>query len=271
MIHHTVQGVAVPAIGFGTFRLPGEACREGVEHALDLGYRHIDTAQGYYNEEYVGEALARSSVPREDIFLVSKVMPDNFAGDTAASSTRESLRKLGTDYVDLMLLHWPNPEVPLEQPLESLARLQREGAVRHIGVSNFAPSLLERAAAVTELFCNQVEYHPYLSQRALIDLAHRKDLLLTAYCPIARGKVLDDPVLQEIGARYGKSPTQVALRWLVQQEGVAAIPKSAQARRRSENFDVFDFELSGEEMQAIHRLDREERLVDGPAGMVWER
>jgi len=271
MLHHNVQGVDVPALGFGTFRLPGEDCREGVEHALGIGYRHIDTAQGYHNEEYVGEALRRSDVAREDIFLVSKVAPDNFAGDGAATSTRASLRKLGTDYVDLMLLHWPDPDVPLAEPLESLAGLQREGAVRHIGVSNFPPSMVERAAEVTKLFCNQVEYHPFLSQTALIEQARANEMLLTAYCPIARGKVLDDPALRDIGAKYGKSPAQVSLRWLVQQDGVAAIPKSAHAQRRMDNFDIFDFELVPDEMQAIFQLDREERLVAGPAGLDWER
>ena len=271
MIHHTIQGTSVPALGFGTFRLPGEACREGVEHALEIGYRHIDTAQGYHNEEYVGEALRRAGVARDEIFLVSKVSPDNFAKDLANTSTLESLRKLRTDYVDLMLLHWPNPEVPLEEPLTSLARLQREGAVRHIGVSNFPPSMVERARGVTELFCNQVEYHPYLSQSALLDQARQHDLLLTAYCPIARGKVLDDPVLRDIGAKYGKTPAQVTLRWLVQQEHVAAIPKSAHAQRRIDNAAIFDFELTGEEMQAVFALDREERLVDPAGGPDWER
>jgi diketogulonate reductase-like aldo/keto reductase len=271
MIHPTIQGTSVPALGFGTFRLPGDDCREGVEHALGIGYRHIDTAQGYRNEEFVGEGLRRAGVPREDIFLVSKVAPDNFAGDGAATSTLESLRKLGTDYVDLMLLHWPNPDVPLEEPLTSLARLQREGAVRHIGVSNFPPSLVEQAQAVTHLFCNQVEYHPYLSQTALLKQARQHDMLLTAYCPIARGKVLQDPVLRDIGARYGKNPAQVTLRWLVQQERVAAIPKSAHAQRRIDNFDIFDFELDDDEMKAVFALDREERLVDPAIAPDWER
>lgn len=271
MIHATIQGVAVPALGFGTFRLPGEACREGVEHALALGYRHIDTAQGYDNEAFVGEAIERSGVARDAIFLVSKVSPRNFAGDLAATTTLESLRKLRTDHVDLMLLHWPNPEVPLEEPLAALARLQREGAVRHIGVSNFSPSMVEAALGVTPLFCNQVEYHPYLSQTTLIDQARRHDMMLTAYCPIARGKVLDDPVLSDIATRHGKSPAQVTLRWLVQQDHVAAIPKSAHAQRRADNFDIFDFELDDDEMRAIDALDREERLVDPPGGPDWER
>ncbi len=271
MIHPTVQGTSVPALGFGTFRLPGDDCREGVEHALEIGYRHIDTAQGYHNEEFVGEGLRRAGVSREDIFLVSKVSPDNYAEDRAGTSTLESLRKLGTDYVDLMLLHWPNPDVPLEEPLTSLARLQREGAVRHIGVSNFPPSLVEQARGVTTLYCNQVEYHPYLSQTKLLKQARKHDLLLTAYCPIARGKVLQDPVLRDIGAKYGKTPAQVTLRWLVQQERVAAIPKSAHAQRRIDNFDIFDFELTADEMKAVFALDRDERLVDPAGGPDWER
>jgi len=271
VIHHTVRGAEVPALGFGTFRLPGEDCREGVEHALAIGYRHIDTAQGYHNEEFVGEAIQRSGVPRDEIFLVSKVTPENFAQDLATTSTRESLRKLRTDYVDLMLLHWPNPGVSLEQPLASLARLKREGAVRHIGVSNFPPSMVEQALGVTELFCNQVEYHPYLSQTTLLEQTREHDLLLTAYCPIARGKVLEDTLLSDIGARYGKTPAQVTLRWLIQQQRVAAIPKSAHAQRRIDNFDVFDFELTDEEMQAVFALDREQRLVDPANGPDWER
>ncbi len=271
MIHHTIQGTRVPALGFGTWRLDGEACREGVEHALALGYRHIDTAQGYANEERVGAALERSGVRREDIFLVSKVRPSNFAGDAAERSTRESLGALRTEYVDLMLLHWPELSVPLEQPLGALARLQAEGRVRHIGVSNFPPSLVARAAEITPLFCNQVEYHPYLSQTRLLAEAEVRDMLLTAYCPIARGRVLTDPVLRDIGERHAKTPAQVALRWLVQQPRVAAIPKSSSAARREENLDLFDFELSDDEVDAIFALDREERLVDPADGPDWER
>lgn len=271
MLERIVQGVRVPALGFGTFRLKGASCRESVADALRIGYRHLDTAQGYENEAEVGAGIRDASVPREQIFLVSKVRPSNFARGVARRSTLESLRALGSDYVDLMLLHWPWQAVPLEEPLLDLADLQREGAVRHIGVSNFPPSWLERANRITRIFCNQVEYHPLLSQRRLLDLAEQHDLLLTAYRPLAGGKLPGEAVLRELAEHHGKSPEQVTLRWLVQQERVAAIPKSADASRRAQNFDIWDFELSSEEMARIHMLDRGERQVNPDHAPDWER
>ncbi len=271
MIHREIQGTRVPALGFGTWQLEGDACRDGVAHALALGYRHIDTAQGYDNEAYVGQALATSGVPRDELFLVTKLMPSNFRADDAIRSGKESLAKLRTGYVDLLLLHWPNPDVPVEETLGALRVLQDEGLVRHLGVSNFPPSLAARANAAQRIFANQVEYHPYLHQRALRAQAEELDLLLTAYSPIAKGAVLRDPVLQEIGATHGKTPVQVTLRWLLQQDRVAAIPKAASAEHREANLDVFDFELSPEEMTRIHDLEREERIVDPAGGPDWER
>ena len=180
MIHREIQGTRVPALGFGTWQLEGDACRDGVAHALALGYRHIDTAQGYDNEAYVGQALATSGVPRDELFLVTKLMPSNFRADDAIRSGKESLAKLRTGYVDLLLLHWPNPDVPVEETLGALRVLQDEGLVRHLGVSNFPPSLAARANAAQRIFANQVEYHPYLHQRALRAQAEELDLLLTA-------------------------------------------------------------------------------------------
>lgn len=254
MKHQTIQGVQVPALGLGTWEFTGDACTEGVAHALSLGYRHIDTAQGYGNEAQVGEGLAKSGVPRDEIFLVTKVKPDNFARDKALASSRESLRQLRTDYVDLLLLHWPNPEVPLAETLGALKELQDAGAVRHLGVSNFSPSLVEEAREHADIFANQVEYHPYLSQDALLEQARAQDYMLTAYSPLARGKILDDTTLEEIGEAHGKSPAQVALRWLVQQDHVVAIPKASSAQKRESNLDIFDFELSDGEMTKIRAL-----------------
>lgn len=271
MIHREIQGTRVPALGFGTWRLEGDACRDAVEHALALGYRHIDTAQGYGNEDRVGAALAASGVPRDDIFLVTKVMPSNFRAEAAIRSTKESLAKLRTDYVDLLLLHWPDPGVPVEETLGALRVLQDEGRVRHLGVSNFPPSLAARANAAQRIFANQVEYHPFLHQRRLRAQAEELDLLLTAYSPVAKGAVLRDPVLQGIGAAHGKTPAQVTLRWLLQQDRVAAIPKAASAEHREANLDIFDFALSPEEMTRIHDLEREQRIVDPAGGPAWER
>ena len=259
----------MPALGLGTWELRGDACARAVEHALELGYRHIDTAQGYANEAEVGAGLRRSGVPREEVFLTTKVRPRHFRHDDLLRSTEESLAALGVDDVDLLLLHWPNPEVPLEETLRALHEARERGLARHVGVSNFPPSLLLRALAAGPTLTDQVEYHPFLAQGKLLALAEAHDVLLTAYSPVARGRVLDDSTLREIGERHGKGPAQVALRWLLQQPRVVAIPKAASPENQAANLDVFDFELDDEEMRRIFGLARGERLVDDPA-MDWE-
>jgi diketogulonate reductase-like aldo/keto reductase len=266
-----IRGERVPKLGFGTWQLRGRECSESVQDALELGYRHIDTAQGYDNEELVGEGIRRSGVDRDDIFLVTKVQPSNFRRKDAQASTRESLRKLGTDYVDLLLLHWPNPDVPLSETLTALAELKDEGAVKHIGVSNFPPSMVLEAREFTPIFANQVEYHPYLGQPKLTEQAVELDYMLTAYSPLAKGKIPGDPKLADIGEAHGKSAAQVALRWLIQQDHVATIPKAASAEHRRGNLEIFDFELSSEEMQQIHDMNRNDRLIDPAGGPDWER
>ncbi|NBC01044.1 MAG: aldo/keto reductase [Bacteroidetes bacterium] len=272
MIDRTIQQTSVPALGFGTYQLRGTACREAVADALTLGYRHIDTAQAYRNEAEVGAALATSDVPRDDLFVTTKVWVDHLEPDTARRTTTQSLRDLQLDYVDLLLIHWPNEDAaPLEATLDALDALKDEGKTRHIGVSNFTPTLLQRAIDHTTLFCHQVEYHPFLSQDALLAQARSHDLLLTAYTPLARGEVLASGRLQAIGERHGKTPAQVTLRWLVQQEQVAAIPKASSAQHRKENIDIFDFSLSDEEMRAIHTLAAGQRLVDPAFAPNWER
>jgi 2,5-diketo-D-gluconate reductase B len=223
---------------------------------LVLGYRHIDTAQIYGNEEQVGQGIQNARVDREKIFLVTKVWTNNFSYKRTIESTRESLRKLGTDYVDLLLMHWPNPSVPLEETLGAMTELQNEGSMRHVGVSNFSPSMVEEAARHATVFCNQVEYHPYRARDELLGQAKEMDYLLTAYSPVAKGRVSNDAALKEIGQAYGKTPTQVALRWLIQQEKVAAIPKAASEDHLRSNFDIFDFELSDEEMERVFALRR---------------
>ena len=265
--HH---GSQVPVLGLGTWELRGQACVEAVERALTLGYRHLDTAQGYYNEAEVGAGLRRSGVPRDQVFLTTKVRPRNYRSGDVRSSTEASLAALGVDHVDLLLMHWPSRDVPLEETLGAMRDLRDRGLVRHLGVSNFAPSLLRRAHELAEVFTNQVEYHPFLSQTVLLREAERLDHLLTAYSPVARGKVDEDPVLQEIGAAHGKTPGQVALRWLIQQPRVLAIPKAASEANQRRNIEIFDFTLSDDEMAAIHALDRDERLVDD-MDVDWER
>lgn len=271
MKHAEIQGIRVPVLGLGTWQLEGKACQRAVEEALDMGYRHVDTAQLYGNEAEVGRALRASGLPREDIFLTTKIWMESLDRASVLRTGGESLRRLDTDYVDLLLIHWPNKAVPLEETLGAFRQLQDEGKAKSIGVSNFPPSLLRRALEIAPIVCNQVEFHPYLGQTALLDLARQHDLLLTAYSPLARGEVNQDKTLQEIGKRHGKTPSQVTLRWLVQQDHVAAIPKASSPGHLRANLEIFDFVLSDEEMRRISDLDRGRRLIDPPSAPDWER
>jgi 2,5-diketo-D-gluconate reductase B len=254
--YQTIRGEKVPSLGLGTWRLSGGECVRAVERALGLGYRHIDTAQMYANEGEVGRGIRNSGVDLEEIFLVTKVRTSSFSHGGVIRSTRESLKKLQTEYVDLLLMHWPNPSVPLEETLGAMRELQEEGSVRHVGVSNFPPAMVEEAAQHATVFCNQVEYHPYRAQDELLGQAEEMDYLLTAYSPVARGRVSNDATLREIGEAHGKTPAQVALRWLIQQQKVAAIPKAASEDHLRSNIDVFDFELKDEEIKRISALRR---------------
>lgn len=271
MIHRSVQGTSVPALGLGTWRLDGQAAYDAVERALAVGYRHVDTAQAYENEEDVGRALRDADVDREEVFLTTKIWLANLAPKRVGPSVETSLRKLKTDYVDLVLIHWPSNEVPLEQTLDAMMQLREQAKARHIGVSNFTPSLLRRAADHAPIFSIQVEYHPFLAQDDLLEVARERDMLLTAYSPIARGEVLENETLQDIGRAHGKSPVQVTLRWLLQQDHVAAIPKAAGADHQRKNFDLFDFSLSDEEMERIFALARGRRIVDPDFAPLWEK
>ncbi len=270
MKHAEIQGEKVPVLGYGTFELSGKSCEEGVAHALELGYRHIDTAQAYENESQVGEGIRRSGVKREEIFLTTKVWYTDLSRDAVLRTSEESLKRLGTDYVDLLLIHWPVDDVPLKETLGAFVALKEEGRTRRIGVSNFPLARLQEAENLTRIFCNQVECHPFLSQETLLPHMRKQDILLTAYSPVARGKVMEEPVLKELGEKYGKSPVQVALRWLVQQDKVAAIPKAAKASHRESNIAIFDFELTAEEMGRVSGLARGERLIDPDWAPRWD-
>jgi 2,5-diketo-D-gluconate reductase B len=256
MEYQKIKGEKVPALGLGTWRLSGQECVKAVERALALGYRHIDTAQMYANEGEVARGMHNSGVDREDVFLVTKVRTTSFSHDGVIRSTHESLKKLQTEYVDLLLMHWPNPSVPLGETLGAMTELQEEGSVKHVGVSNFHPSMVEEASRHATVYCNQVEYHPYRMQDELLGQAKEMDYLLTAYSPVAKGRVSNDAMLEEIGEAYGKTPAQVTLRWLIQQEKVAAIPKAASEDHLKSNFDIFDFKLSDEEMKQVFALRR---------------
>lgn len=259
----------VPALGFGTWQLEGEQAYDAVRTALDVGYRHVDTAQMYGNEDEVGRALADSEVDREDVFLTTKVWRDRAAPHEVGPSTEESLKRLRTDHVDLLLLHWPSDDVPLEETLAAMAELIDEHRTRYIGVSNFPSQALDRAARLAPIVTDQVEHHPYLAVDAVHDVANEQDLFVTAYSPLARGRVLDDPTLTEIGDAHGRTAPQIVLAWLLQR-GVSAIPKSRSPERIAQNFEVFDIELSVEELRRIDALDEGLRLIDPPFAPAWD-
>ncbi|MFC5473389.1 aldo/keto reductase [Paraherbaspirillum soli] len=262
----------IPALGLGTFLMPGDDVLRMVPHALEIGYRHIDTAQIYGNEAEVGAAIDASGVARPDIFLTTKVWVDRYRSEDLLRSVEESLRKLRTDYVDLLLLHWPNPAVPLAETVAALNQVQSAGMARHIGVSNFTTALMAEAVSLSEqpLVTNQVEYHPYLDQRKIIDAGRQANMTLTAYFSLAKGSVIGDPVLRQIGQRHGKDEAQVALRWLIQQPDVVALTKTVREARALSNFNIFDFELSPAEMTAIHQLARRDGRLVSPEGLAPE-
>src|SRR6478609_8129886 len=255
MLYIEANGARIPAIGLGTWELRGRTCARIVEQALRLGYRHIDTAQMYENEREVGEGLRASGVKRDQVFLTTKIWPSHFAPHDLERSARECLVRLRLTEVDLLLLHWPNAQVPLVETLGALARVKQLGLARHIGVSNFTVALIEEAVAACPepLVCDQVEYHPYLDQTKVREACARHGMALVAYSPVAKGRVKNDRALLRIGDRYRKSAAQVCLRWLVQQN-VAAIPRTSRLERLSENIDIFDFELSSEDMARIFEM-----------------
>jgi 2,5-diketo-D-gluconate reductase B len=265
----SIQQTQVPALGLGTWQLNGAECRQAVSGALASGYRHIDTASMYGNEEFVGQGIKDAAIPRQEVFLTTKVWYTHLSRQAVVQSLEQSLQKLQTEYVDLLLIHWPNPEIPLQETLGAMQTLQQQGKAKHIGVSNFPARLLKEALQYGPVFCNQVEYHPFLSQQKLVELCKANNTLLTAYCPIAKGEVNEHPVLQQIAQAHGKSPVQVTLRWFMQQD-VAAIPKASGARHRQSNFDIFDFELSTSEMQAISGLAQGKRLVNPAWAPQWD-
>lgn len=249
----------IPRLGLGTWQLEGERCRRAVEEALVLGYRHLDTAAIYGNEEEVGRGLRSSGVPRDEVFVTTKVWHDRLDRDGVRRSAEESLERLGLAAVDLLLVHWPSEEVPLPETLEAMERLREQGRIHHLGVSNFPPELLQEALAIAPVVCDQVEYHLHLRQPALCEAARRRRIALVAYSPLGQGKVPEDPDIVAIARELGATPAQVALRWLVEQEPVAAIPKASSRAHLEENLGALEL-----------RLDPEIRArLDALGGPTW--
>jgi diketogulonate reductase-like aldo/keto reductase len=268
----TAHGAEIPAIGYGTSTLID--CGELVATALKLGYRHIDTAWKYGSERGVGEGMRASGLRREEIFLTTKVSHEYLHAVDFDRSVEESLKNLRVDWVDLLLVHWPDAGTPLAETMGALAKAKREGLARHIGVANFNIAMLDQAIRLCpEPLVNlQVECHPYLDQTKVIAACRERGLVLTAYCPQGRGRLNGDPELADIARRTGKTFAQVALRWLIQQKIIAAIPRSSNPARIAENIAVFDFELSDDDMRRISALKRPNSRIANPAGRapVWD-
>jgi 2,5-diketo-D-gluconate reductase B len=273
MKHITVKDAKIPVLGLGTFQLADEVARKITAAAISEGYRHIDTAQIYQNEAGVGKAIKEAGISREEIFLTTKVFRESLYKKEFMPAVEESLRKLKTDYVDLLLIHWPNRNVPVAEYMEQLMEAQRKGYTKYIGVSNHPTALLDEVLATgADIITNQVEYHPLINQTKLYTYLRGKGVSLTAYSPIAQGKVLGNPTLKGIGEKYGKNEVQVAMRWLVQQDGVMAIPRTSKIERLADNINIFDFELLAEDVAQIDQLKKDnQRVVNPPFSPDWDR
>ena len=267
----SVRDVTVPRLGLGTYKLQGADAVTAVSTALEVGYRHIDTAAMYENEEAVGEGIRRSGVPRADVFLTTKVWRDKLTHDALVASTEASLRRLGTDYVDLLLMHWPNESVPLEETLGALAAVRDAGNARLIGVSNVPAGMLRRALEIEPtLVCDQVEYHVFLGQEPLLDVVREHRVFLTAYRPIVQGEVGESAAIREIAEAHGATPVQVALAWLFAQDRVAAVPKATSRAHIEANLAALDLALTPDEIAMIDALDKDRRMVDPGFAPDWD-
>jgi 2,5-diketo-D-gluconate reductase B len=268
----STNGARIPIVGLGTWELRGRTCARVVEQALRLGYRHIDTAEMYDNEREVGDGLRASGVKREDVFLTTKVWPSHFAPRELERAAKESVARLRVSEVDLLLLHWPSEQVPLSETMPALCKMKQIGLTRHIGISNFTVALVEEAVRLASepLVTNQIECHPYLDQSKVIAVCSRRGLSITAYSPLARGRVGSDKVLKRIGQAHGKTAGQVALHWLIKRN-IIVIPRTSKVERLSENLALFDFELTSAEIEEISALAHPRgRMVDWGGGPQWD-
>jgi 2,5-diketo-D-gluconate reductase B len=272
MEHLHTQGISLPRLGLGTYRMQGDVCRAAVESALALGYRHVDTAEMYGNEEAIGAAIAAAGVAREDLHVTTKVWNENLAPDAIRKALDTSLKKLRLDQVDLYLVHWPASNMNLPAMFDTLLRLKEEGRTRAIGVANFNVALLKTVVEEIKapIACNQVEYHVLLDQTPLRRYLAAKAIPLVAYCPLAQGRAASDETLTAIGRKHGASAAQVALKWLLDQDGVAAIPKASRAESQRANLDALHVGLDDEDRQAIAALPKDKRFVNPGFAPAWD-
>jgi len=266
------QGISLPRLGLGTYRMQGDACRAAVESALALGYRHIDTAEMYANEDAIGAAIAASGVARKELHVTTKVWNENLAPDAMRRAFDTSLRKLRLDQVDLYLVHWPAPNMNLPSMFETLMKLKQEGRTRAIGVANFNIALLKTVVEDIRapIACNQIEYHVMLDQTKVKKYLDAKSIPLVAYCPLAQGRAASDPTLLAIGKKHGASAAQVALKWLLDQDGVAAIPKASRAESQKANLGALNVGLDDGDIKAIAGLPKDKRLVNPGFAPAWD-
>jgi 2,5-diketo-D-gluconate reductase B len=266
------QGISMPRLGLGTFRMQGEVCRAAVESALGLGYRHIDTAEMYANEEAIGAAIAASGVARKDLHITTKVWNENLAPDAMRRAFDTSLKKLRLDRIDLYLVHWPAPVMDLPSMFETLMKLKEEGRTRAIGVANFNIAMLKAVVEQIKapIACNQIEYHVMLDQTPIRKYMRAKSIPLVAYCPLAQGRAASDETLMAIGRKHGASGAQVALKWLLDQDDVVAIPKASRAESQKANLDALHVGLDDEDLQAIAALPKNKRFVNPGFAPAWD-
>jgi 2,5-diketo-D-gluconate reductase B len=272
MEHLQTQGISLPRLGLGTYRMQGDACRAAVESALALGYRHIDTAEMYGNEDAIGAAIAGAGVARGDLHVTTKVWNENLAPDAMRRSFDASLKKLRLDHVDLYLVHWPAKNMNLPAMFETLLRLKQEGRTRAIGVANFNIALLKTVVEEIKapIACNQIEYHVMLDQTPVRNYMASKSIPLVAYCPLAQGRAASDETLMAIGRKHGASAAQVALKWLLDQDGVAAIPKASRTESQKANLDALNVGLDEEDVKAIAGLSKDKRFVNPGFAPAWD-
>jgi len=258
------SGDELPQLGFGTWQLDGDTVRDGVTAALDAGYTHVDTAEGYRNEREIGEALA--DYDRDEVFLTSKVLPKHLSYDSLIEACEDSLDRLGTDYLDLYLIHWPNPTVSLRESLDAMATLHDRGLVRNVGVSNFSAYQLSCAQHVADvpIAVNQIEFHPWFQRPDLVEYCHETDVVVEAAAPLARTEIFADDIVQSLAEQYDRSPAQVVLKWGIERD-IVVLPKSSSPAHIRGNADLFDWSMADEDLAALDDRDRDDPVYDTPA------
>lgn len=269
MIYYKTDQGRMPALGLGTWQLKGQECRDIVKLALDLGYRHIDTAVAYDNEEDVAAGIQASGLDRQLLWITSKIWIDDLHRRDAFTSVEDSLRRLSSDYLDLVLIHWPNDQVPMQETLEAMREMRDKGLVRHIGVSNFTLSQVREARELAPILCNQVECHLFLQQQDMHALLQELGMLLIAYSPLARGDVEQDEAVERLAIRHRATPEQIALAWLLQRQQVAAIPKASSREHLIDNLKSLDIKLDQDDLDLIEGLDRGQRIIDPDFAPAW--